>query len=44
MGNGLSALHQAAMEGDVTKLRIAVQEQPGRIDEPEPSNVRRAAA
>ena len=38
MGNGLSALHQAAMEGDVSKLRVAVQEQPGRIDDAEPAH------
>jgi hypothetical protein len=40
MGNNVSAIHQAAMEGDTHKLRVAVQEQPQRINEAEPTQVR----
>jgi len=43
MGNTVSAVHQAAMEGDVSKLRVAVQEQPQRINESEPTQVCLAA-
>jgi hypothetical protein len=36
MGNGVSALHTAAMQGDLKALRIAVQEQPSALDAAEP--------
>ena len=39
MGNSLSAIHTAAMEGDISKLRVAVQEQPQRINDAEPTQV-----
>jgi hypothetical protein len=35
MGNNMSAIHQAAKEGNLSALRVAVQEQPQRINDVE---------
>lgn len=37
MGNGPSALHQAVLAGDLTAVRVAVQQQPGSLDDTEPT-------
>ena len=37
MGNNVSAIHQAAMDGNLSALRIAVQEQPQRLNDVEPA-------
>jgi hypothetical protein len=38
MGQGQSALHQAALQGNVQAVRVAVQERPTQIDDTEPTH------
>lgn len=36
MGNSVSALHQASLNGDISAVRVYVQEHPQQINDPEP--------
>jgi hypothetical protein len=37
MGNGPSSLHQAALEGEIDRVRLEIQSNPNSIDATEPT-------